>query len=77
MLSPEQFSHCCYSSPQLRLAGHVPLSMEITHAISLGLNGLEHIKNLELEAVKNSDSILLVRRNMLQNKSFFQAGNWC
>ena len=43
--------------------------MEITHATSLGLNSLEHIKNLELEAVKNSDSMLVVRRKMLENKS--------
>ena len=71
MLSPEQFEAIAAiaAREKLRLAGHVPLSMEITHAISLGLNSLEHIKNLELEAVKNSDSMLLVRRNMLQNKS--------
>ena len=30
---------------------------------------LEHIKNLELEAVTNSDSMLIERRRMLQNKS--------
>lgn len=71
MLSPEQFEAIAAiaAREKLRLAGHVPLSMEITHAISLGLNSLEHIKNLELEAVKNSDSMLLARRNMLQNKS--------
>jgi imidazolonepropionase-like amidohydrolase len=71
MLSPDQFEAIAKIAERenLRLAGHVPLSMEITHAISLGLNSLEHIKNLELEAVKNSDSMLLARRNMLQNKS--------
>ena len=51
--------------------------MEIKDAMSLGLNSLEHIKNLELEAVTNSDSMLTERRRMLQNKSFFLAGNWC
>ena len=71
MLSPQQFEAIAAiaAREKLRLAGHVPLSMEITHAISLGLNSLEHIKNLELEAVKNSDSMVLVRRKMLQNKS--------
>ena len=71
MLSPEQFEAIAAIAARenLRLAGHVPLSMEITHAISLGLNSLEHIKNLELEAVKNSDSMLLARRDMLHNKS--------
>jgi imidazolonepropionase-like amidohydrolase len=71
MLSPEQFEAIAAiaAREKLRLAGHVPLSMEITHAISLGLNSLEHIKNLELEAVKNSDSMLLARRDMLHNKS--------
>ncbi len=71
MLSPQQFEAIAAIAARenLRLAGHVPLSMEITHATSLGLNSLEHIKNLELEAVKNSDSMLLARRKMLQNKS--------
>jgi len=71
MLSPEQFEAIARIAKRenLRLAGHVPLSMEITHAISLGLNSLEHIKNLELEAVKSSDSMLMERRKMLENKS--------
>ena len=71
MLSPKQFEAIAAIAARenLRLAGHVPLSMKITHAISLGLNSLEHIKNLELEAVKNSDSMLLQRRKMLLNKS--------
>ncbi len=70
MLSPEQFEAIAAIAKRenLRLAGHVPLSMEITHAISLGLNSLEHIKNLELEAVRNSDSLLQERRKMLENK---------
>ena len=71
MLSTQQFEAIAAiaAREKLRLAGHVPLSMEITHAMSLGLNSLEHIKNLELEAAKNSDSMLLARRKMLQNKS--------
>ena len=71
MLSPQQFEAIATvaAREKLRLAGHVPLSMEITHAMSLGLNSLEHIKNLELEAVTNSDSMLIERRRMLQNKS--------
>ena len=71
MLSPEQFEAIAAIAARenLRLAGHVPLSMKITHATSLGLNSLEHIKNLELEAVKNSDSMLMERRKMLENKS--------
>ena len=71
MLSLEQFEAIAAIARRenLRLAGHVPLSMEITHAISLGLNSLEHIKNLEFEAVKSSDSMLQERRKMLSNKS--------
>ena len=71
MLSTQQFEAIAAiaAREKLRLAGHVPLSMEITHAMSLGLNSLEHIKNLELGAAKNSDSMLLARRKMLQNKS--------
>ena len=71
MLSPQQFEAIAAiaAREKLRLAGHVPLSMEITHATALGLNSLEHIKNLELEAVENSDSMLLARRMMLENKS--------
>ena len=71
MLSPEQFEAIAKIAKRenLRLAGHVPLSMNITRAVALGLNSLEHIKNLELEAVKNSDSMLGERRSMLQNKN--------
>ena len=46
MLSPEQFEAIAAIAARenLRLAGHVPLSMEITQAISLGLNlSLIHI----------------------------------
>ena len=72
MLSPAQFEAIAGIAKRenLRLAGHVPLSMEITRAIALGLNSLEHIKNLELEAVKNSDSMLLERRKMLKNQAY-------
>lgn len=71
MLSPAQFEAIASIAKRenLRLVVHVPLSMKIIHAIALGLNSLEHIKNLELEAVKNSDSMLQQRRKMLINKS--------
>jgi imidazolonepropionase-like amidohydrolase len=71
MLSPEQFKAIAAIAERenLRMAGHVPLSMKITNAIALGLNSLEHVKNLELESVKNGDSMLVARRKMLQNKS--------
>lgn len=71
MLSEAQFKEVAIIAREndLRLAGHVPLSMDIITATKLGLNSLEHIKNLELNAIKKGDSLLKERRKMLLNKN--------
>jgi imidazolonepropionase-like amidohydrolase len=70
MLSEDQFRVVAEIAKKynLRMAGHVPLSMDIITATDLGLNSLEHIKNLELTASGSKDSLLKVRRQILQNE---------
>ena len=69
MLSPKQFEAVAKIAKKnnLRLAGHVPLSMDIVSATKLGLNSLEHLKNIELSSTSDSDSLLAQRRKMLEN----------
>tara|TARA_A200000113_G_scaffold208160_1_gene206302 strand:- start:1026 stop:2468 length:1443 start_codon:yes stop_codon:yes gene_type:complete len=71
MLSEAQFKEVAAiaNKNNLRMAGHVPLSMDIITATELGLNSLEHIKNIELTALKSRDSLLRARRKMLENSS--------
>jgi len=71
MLSEEQFKVVAEIARKnnLRMAGHVPLSIDIITATELGLNSLEHIKNLELTASRSNDSLLQVRRQLLKNES--------
>jgi len=53
----------------LNVTGHIPLSMDIETASNLGLNSLEHIKNLELWATTTKSELLEERRQMLNNKN--------
>lgn len=71
MLSQAQFKEVAAIARDnnLRMAGHVPLSMDIITATKLGLNSLEHLKNIELTALKTRDSLLMERRKMLLNKN--------
>ena len=71
MLSPEQFEVLMKIAKENRLnvTGHIPLSMDIETASNLGLNSLEHIKNLELWASTNKSKLLEERREMLENKN--------
>ena len=71
MLSPEQFEVVMKIAKKngLNVTGHIPLSMDIETASNLGLNSLEHIKNLELWATSNKSKLLEERRQMLKNKN--------
>ena len=71
MLSPEQFEVVMKIAKKngLNVTGHIPLSMDIETASNLGLNSLEHIKNLELWATSNKSKLLEERREMLKNKN--------
>ena len=71
MLSPAQFKMLSNLAKEnnLKLTGHVPLSMSVIEASNLGLNSMEHLRNLELSMTKMSEKLFQERKNLLLNKS--------
>ena len=71
MLSPSQFKMLSNLAKEnnLKLTGHVPLSMSVIEASNLGLNSMEHLRNLELSMTKMSEKLFQERKNLLLNKS--------
>ena len=69
MLSPSQYKEVLSIAKKnnLRVAGHVPLSMDIITASKLGLSSLEHVKNLEMWATHDRENLLKQRREILKN----------
>ncbi|MCB0600866.1 MAG: amidohydrolase family protein [Saprospiraceae bacterium] len=67
MLTPEEFYEITRMAQahNLKVTGHVPLSMDVITASNAGLNSMEHLRNLELSCASNSDSLLNARRSML------------
>ena len=51
----------------LSVTGHIPLSMTLISAINSGLNGMEHIRNLELSVASNSEELYKERLELLKN----------
>jgi hypothetical protein len=68
MLTPEQFELVMSQAKKLglKVTGHVPLSMDVITASNLGLNSMEHMRNLELSCASNSDQLLEERKKMLE-----------
>ena len=52
----------------LRVTGHIPLSIDLIEAIDAGLGGMQHIRNLDLACAKNTEEILRKRQSLLKNK---------
>ena len=71
MLSPAQFKILSNLAKEnnLKLTGHVPLSMSVIEASNLGLNSMEHLRNLELSMTEMSEELFQERKNLLLNKS--------
>ena len=71
MLSPAQFKMLSNLAKEnnLKLTGHVPLSMSVIEASNLGLNSMEHLRNLELSMTEMSEKLFQERKNLLLNKS--------
>lgn len=69
MLTPEQFSMVIEKakSKGLKVTGHVPLSMDVMSASNMGLNSMEHMRNLELSVATNAEELLTQRRELLKN----------
>ena len=51
----------------LRVTGHIPLSIDLIEAIDAGLGGMQHIRNLDLACAKNTEEILRQRQALLKN----------
>merc|ERR1712086_919815 len=70
MLSPAQFDAIAEIAKEnnLKLSGHVPLSMSVIEASNLGLNSIEHLRNIELSMSAHSKRFLKERKEILENK---------
>jgi hypothetical protein len=68
MLTPESYEALLMAAAEVNLpvTGHVPLSMDVISASKLGLRSMEHLRNLEFSTSEDSDSLLQVRRSLLQ-----------
>ncbi len=51
----------------LKVTGHIPLSMNLFSAVNSGLNGMEHLRNLELSIASNAEELYEERIQMLKN----------
>lgn len=71
MLSPEQFKLLAQMAQanNLKLTGHVPLSMDVITASNLGLNSMEHLRNIELSMAKDFEALFSERTFALENKN--------
>ena len=52
---------------KLNVTGHIPLSMNLFSAVNSGLNGMEHLRNLELSIASNAEELYEERIQMLRN----------
>lgn len=69
MLTPEQFKAVIARAHEkgLKVTGHVPLSMDVVSASNVGLNSMEHLRNLEMSMASGSDNLLKERLDMLEH----------
>ena len=70
MLTPEQFETVIKIAKKnnLRVSGHIPLSMDVITASNMGLNSIEHFRNIEMSSTNKTQELLNKRRNILKNK---------
>ena len=53
----------------LRVTGHIPLSISLMDAIDAGLGGMQHIRNLELACANDAEGLQSVRADLLKNSA--------
>jgi len=70
MLTPEDFKELQEIAEQrnLRVTSHIPLSMDLIDAVDAGLDGMQHIRNLELACAEEAGDMLTKRKKLLENK---------
>jgi len=68
MLSPAQFEAIMTKAKEkgLLVTGHIPLSMDAISVANLGMNSIEHMRNLELSMAKDSEELLRMRQKLLE-----------
>lgn len=76
MLSPEQFSAIAKIAKEknLKVTGHVPLSMDVISASNAGLNSMEHLRNLEMSTASNWEELLAIRKKLLAEGKLKEGG---
>ena len=69
MLSEAQFLELMRMASEegLMVTGHIPLSMDLFSAVEAGLNGMEHLRNIEMSIATNSGELLKERLSILEN----------
>jgi len=70
MLTPDQFRIITKIAKEngLKVTGHIPLSMDVISASNMGLNSIEHLRNLEMSSTADTKELLKLRRTALENK---------
>lgn len=69
MLSADVFIELLKISEEknLKVTGHIPLGIDLFKAVDHGLDGMQHIRNLELACTKDADENLIKRLLLLEN----------
>jgi len=52
----------------LRVTGHIPLSIDLEEAIEAGLGGMQHVRNMDLACSLDAPELLTKRRAQLENE---------
>ena len=76
MLTEKQFKSLTKIAKEqnLKVTGHIPLSMNLFSAVEAGLNGMEHLRNLEMTAASNAEALQNERLAMLENTEDLSGG---
>ncbi len=76
MLTPQQFEKIMELGQKnnLKVTGHIPLSMDAISASNLGMNSIEHMRNLEISCASNAAELWTERKEMLKNKNNLSGG---
>ena len=53
----------------LRVTGHIPLSIDLEEAIEAGLGGMQHVRNMDLACSLDAPELLTKRRSQLKNEN--------
>lgn len=76
MLTPEAFSAVVQlaNSKGLKVTGHVPLSMDVVQASRMGMNSMEHMRNLEMACSEDWEQLLTQRQTLLNEGVDLEGG---